>query len=60
MQPGVESKLGGCEREMVVEEDIATETSVCTTYFGVLYVVLTHVHVQLEMFISPADSCELG
>jgi hypothetical protein len=35
VQPGVESKLGGSEREMIVEEGIATETFVCTTYFGV-------------------------
>ena len=35
----MKSKLGVCEREMVGEEGIATDTFVCITYFGVLYVI---------------------
>jgi hypothetical protein len=52
VQPGVESELGGCGREMIVEEGIATDTLVCITYFRVLQY-YNGVHPMIGVGVEP-------
>jgi hypothetical protein len=53
MQPGVESKLGGSEREMIVEEGTARDFCVYYVLRGAIVITNIHVHAMIGVGVEP-------